>query len=45
LVQIADLCTSSINRVLNAEGAGGGPKNDFADYLLRLFGLPQIWLR
>jgi hypothetical protein len=41
MVQVADLYTSSINRVLNAEGPRTGPKDEFADYLLKQLGLPQ----
>jgi hypothetical protein len=41
LVQVADLYTSSINRVLNAEGQRTGPKDEFADYLLDLLGVPH----
>jgi hypothetical protein len=38
---VADLDTSSINRVLNAEGARQGAKDVFADYLLGRLGLPS----
>jgi hypothetical protein len=41
LVQVADLFTSSINRVLNAEGAREGAKDRFADYLLERLALPK----
>ena len=41
LVQIADLYTSSINRVLNAEGKREGPKDQFADYFLTALRLPH----
>lgn len=41
LVQVADLYTSSINRVLNAEGKRKAPKDQFAEYLLGLLDLPQ----
>jgi hypothetical protein len=40
-LQVADLYTSSINRVRNAEGQRAGPKDQFADYLLGLLGLPR----
>jgi hypothetical protein len=41
LIQVADLYTSSINRVLNAEGARQGAKDVFADHLLGRLGLPS----
>jgi hypothetical protein len=40
LIQVADLYTSSINRVLHAEGDRTRPKDQFADYLLSALGLP-----
>ena len=40
-LQIADLFTSSINRVLNAEGKREGPKDQLADYLLERLALPK----
>jgi uncharacterized protein DUF3800 len=41
LIQVADLYTSSINRVLNAEGKRTGPKDLFADYFLGSLSLPN----
>lgn len=41
LIQVADLYTSSINRVLNAEGKRTGAKDQLADYLLNALGLPK----
>lgn len=41
LIQVADLFTSSINRVLNAQGNRGGAKDQFADYFLELLNLPD----
>jgi hypothetical protein len=40
LIQIADLYTSSINRVLNGEGKDN-PKDVFARYFLRTLGMPD----
>jgi hypothetical protein len=40
LIQVADLYTSSINRVLNGEGKDN-PKDKFARYFLELLGLPE----
>lgn len=40
LVQIADLFTSSLNRVLNADGERKHAKDKFADYLLSRLNLP-----
>lgn len=41
LIQLADLFTSSLNRVLNAKGDRSNPKDEFADYLLKLLGTPD----
>jgi hypothetical protein len=41
LIQIADLFTSSINRVLNASGERKHAKDKFADYLLARLNLPK----
>jgi hypothetical protein len=38
---VANLFTSSINRILNAEGRRAHAKDTFADYLLGVLGLPQ----
>lgn len=40
LIQVADLYTSSINRVINGEGKDG-PKDRFARYFLSALGLPS----
>ena len=40
LIQVADLYTSSINRVLNAEGKRTGSKDVFADHFLGVLGMP-----
>lgn len=40
LIQMADLFTSSNNRILNATGTRNGPKDQFADYLLRKLNMP-----
>jgi hypothetical protein len=40
MVQVADLYTSSINRVLNGEGKDT-PKDRFARYFLNILGLPE----
>lgn len=40
-IQLADLFTSSVNRVLNATGARNGVKDSFADYLLESIGMPS----
>lgn len=40
LIQMADLFTSSNNRILNATGTRNGPKDKFADYLLRKLNMP-----
>jgi hypothetical protein len=39
-LQLADLYTSSIARVLNAPGARTSPRDEFADYLLDRLGMP-----
>lgn len=39
-VQLADLFTSSVNRVLNAAGSRKSPKDSFADYFLESIGMP-----
>jgi hypothetical protein len=41
LVQVADLYTSSLNRILNAEGDRTAAKDEFANYLLERLGLPH----
>lgn len=41
LVQLADLFTGSLNRVLNASGQRVGPKDQFADYFLGILGMPD----
>src|SRR5439155_3184472 len=41
MLQIADLFTSSINRVLNAEGERKQPKDQLADHLLEILRLPE----
>ena len=41
LVQVADLFTSSVSRVLNATGSRSHPKDEFADYFLALLGMPS----
>ena len=41
LVQLADLVTSSISRVINVGGGGNGPKDQFASHLLNLLGMPN----
>jgi hypothetical protein len=40
-LQLADLYTSSISRVLNAAGARGTPRDEFADYFLGRLGMPH----
>lgn len=40
LVQIADLLTSSIGRVVNTKGDSSNPKDEFANYLLEKIGMP-----
>jgi hypothetical protein len=40
LVQLADLVTSSVGRVLNARGDKNAPKDEFARYLLKVIGMP-----
>lgn len=40
LIQLADLFTSSINRILNTESEKEGPKDDFAKYFLEIVGMP-----
>lgn len=40
LVQIADLFTSSVSRVLNAKGERSGHKDEFADYFLTAVRMP-----
>jgi len=40
LVQLADLLTSSIGRVLNARGEKSNPKDEFANYLLEILRMP-----
>jgi hypothetical protein len=40
LIQLADLLTSSISRVLNAKGDRTNPKDEFANYLLKVLGMP-----
>jgi hypothetical protein len=41
LIQLADLLTSSISRVLNTKGDRSNPKDEFATYLLELLGMPD----
>lgn len=41
LIQIADLFTSSVSRVLNATGQRNTPKDEFADYLLEALHMPR----
>lgn len=41
LIQIADLFTSSVSRVLNATGQRDTPKDEFADYLLGALSMPD----
>lgn len=41
LIQIADLFTSSVSRVLNATGQRNSPKDEFANYLLEALGMPH----
>lgn len=41
LIQIADLFTGSINRVMSTSGERKHPKDRFADYLLARVGLPK----
>lgn len=41
LIQLADLFTSSVNRVLNVTGSRTGPKDEFADYFLDILGMPD----
>ena len=40
LLQMADLYTGSINRILNVEANPGNPKYEFATYLLSQLGMP-----
>lgn len=40
-IQLADLFTSSVNRVLNATGNRNGAKDSFADHLLNSIGMPS----
>jgi hypothetical protein len=40
-LQVADLFTGCLNRVLNSEGGRDSPKDQFSTYLLRLVGLPN----
>ena len=40
LIQLADLFTSSVSRVLNATGERKNHKDEFADYLLKVVGMP-----
>jgi len=42
LIQLADLFTSSVSRVLNATGKRTGYKDEFADYLLEAVGIPDV---
>jgi uncharacterized protein DUF3800 len=41
LVQVADLYTGCLNRILNSEGGKDGPKDQFARHFLQLLGLPD----
>ncbi len=41
LVQVADLFTSSLNRILNGTGKGTGPKDKFARYFLDRLEIPE----
>jgi hypothetical protein len=41
LIQLADLLTSSISRVLNAKGNRNSSKDEFANYLLKALGMPD----
>jgi hypothetical protein len=42
LVQVADLFTGSVNRILNPPpGAARGVKDEFAEYFLRAVGMPE----
>ena len=41
LIQLADLLTSSISRVLNTAGDRNSPKDQFANHLLELLGMPN----
>jgi hypothetical protein len=41
LIQLADLLTSSISRVLNAKGSRSSPKDEFAGYLLKMLGMSK----
>ena len=39
LIQLADLFTGSVNRVLNGTGDGTNHKDEFAKYFLNAFGM------
>ena len=41
LIQLADLFTASVNRIVNSPGTGGHVKDDFAKAFLSKFGLNE----